>query len=176
MAIKMRQKHIVIVGYVLLVSKRTYIANIRSTHTTCEGIIGCTTAYYLTRHPRFDSSIYSITIIEATKIANGASGNAGGLLASWAYSNKLAGLSFELHEGGKAPSRSYAARVGTSAPLWLVSIGLCQEHPTFPLYRVLLHIQNQVLSRRHAARIYISTPLRLASHGSDRGYPGDLLQ
>jgi len=82
----------------LILSKRTYLANIRSTHTTGGGIIGCTTAYYLTRHPRFDPSDYSITIIEATRIANGASGKAGGLLASWAYPNKLAGLSFELHD------------------------------------------------------------------------------
>jgi len=61
------------------------------------GIIGCTIAYYLTRHPRFDPSLQSITVIEAARIANGASGKAGGLLASWAYPNDLAALSFDLH-------------------------------------------------------------------------------
>lgn len=62
------------------------------------GIIGCTTAYYLTRHPRFDPSLHSVTLVEAAKIANGASGKAGGLLASWAYPNNLARLSFDLHD------------------------------------------------------------------------------
>lgn len=62
------------------------------------GIIGCTTAYYLTRHPRFEPSIHTVTILEASKIANGASGKAGGLLASWAYPSNIAGLSFDLHD------------------------------------------------------------------------------
>src|SRR2546421_7757181 len=62
------------------------------------GIIGCTTAYYLTRHPRFNPSFHSVTLVEATKIANGASGKAGGLLASWAYPSNIAGLSFDLHD------------------------------------------------------------------------------
>ena len=61
------------------------------------GIIGCTCAYYLTRHPRFDASRHSITIIEAARIANGASGKAGGLLASWASPSNIAELSFDLH-------------------------------------------------------------------------------
>lgn len=61
------------------------------------GIIGCTTAYYLTRHPRFNPALHSITLVEANKLANGASGKAGGLLASWAYPTNLAGLSFNLH-------------------------------------------------------------------------------
>jgi glycine/D-amino acid oxidase-like deaminating enzyme len=62
------------------------------------GIIGCTTAYYLTRHPRFDPSLHTVTLVEAARIANGASGKAGGLLASWAYPSNLAGLSFDLHD------------------------------------------------------------------------------
>lgn len=62
------------------------------------GIIGCTTAYYLTRHPHFNPSIHSITLIEASKLANGASGKAGGLVAGWAYPTDLARLSFELHD------------------------------------------------------------------------------
>ena len=62
------------------------------------GIIGCTTAYYLTHHPHFDPSVHAVTLIEATKLANGASGKAGGLLAAWAYPNNLAKLSFDLHD------------------------------------------------------------------------------
>jgi len=62
------------------------------------GIIGCTTAYYLTHHPEFDPSVHSVTIIEAAKLANGASGKAGGLLAAWANPNNLSKLSFDLHD------------------------------------------------------------------------------
>ncbi|CAL3966712.1 unnamed protein product, partial [Diplocarpon coronariae] len=42
------------------------------------GIIGCTTAYFLTRHPSFNPSLHKIVILEATAIASGASGKAGG--------------------------------------------------------------------------------------------------
>ncbi|KAI9727166.1 MAG: hypothetical protein M1828_007367 [Chrysothrix sp. TS-e1954] len=48
------------------------------------GIIGCTTAYYLTRHPSFSPETHDITLVESSKIAGGASGKAGGLLALWA--------------------------------------------------------------------------------------------
>lgn len=61
------------------------------------GIIGCTTAYYLTRHPSYDPKLHTITLIEATRIAGGASGKAGGLLAIWAYPNNIVPLSFRLH-------------------------------------------------------------------------------
>ncbi|KAI9673083.1 MAG: hypothetical protein M1829_004397 [Trizodia sp. TS-e1964] len=61
------------------------------------GIIGSTTAYFLTRHPAYDPSIHQITLIEATSIASGASGKAGGLLALWAYPSCLVHLSFKLH-------------------------------------------------------------------------------
>ncbi|KAF2859201.1 oxidoreductase [Piedraia hortae CBS 480.64] len=61
------------------------------------GIIGCTTAYYLTRHPSYDPAKYKITLLEASDIAGGASGKAGGLLAKWAYPASLAQLSFDLH-------------------------------------------------------------------------------
>ena len=61
------------------------------------GIIGCTTAYFLTRHPRYDPSVHTIHLIEATSIASGASGKAGGLLALWAYPACLVPLSFKLH-------------------------------------------------------------------------------
>ena len=74
------------------------------------GIIGCTTAYYLTHHPQFDSSVHAVTLIEAAKLANGASGKAGGLLAAWAYPNYLARLSFDLHD--------QLARDHNGADLW----------------------------------------------------------
>ena len=47
------------------------------------GIIGCSSAYFLTRHPKYDSSKHTITLLEASSIASGASGKAGGLLALW---------------------------------------------------------------------------------------------
>ncbi|TVY34080.1 putative oxidoreductase, partial [Lachnellula subtilissima] len=61
------------------------------------GIIGCTSAYFLTRHPAFNPSLHSITILEATSIASGASGKAGGLLALWAYPDCIVPLSYRLH-------------------------------------------------------------------------------
>ncbi|CAI6333643.1 unnamed protein product [Periconia digitata] len=63
------------------------------------GIIGSTTAYYLSHHPSFNPSRGdSITLLEATKIAGGASGKAGGLLALWAYPRCIVGLSYRLHK------------------------------------------------------------------------------
>ncbi|KAL6849327.1 hypothetical protein ACO1O0_008866 [Amphichorda felina] len=62
------------------------------------GIIGCTTAYYLTRHPKFNPALHTITLLEAApSIATGASGKAGGLLALWAYPSCLVPLSYRLH-------------------------------------------------------------------------------
>lgn len=61
------------------------------------GIIGSTTAYYLTRHPKYNPDLHSIRLIEGTNIAAGASGRAGGLLALWAYPSCLVPLSFKLH-------------------------------------------------------------------------------
>ncbi|KAE9965513.1 hypothetical protein BLS_007597 [Venturia inaequalis] len=61
------------------------------------GIIGSTSAYYLTRHPHFNPSTTTITLLEATQIAGGASGKAGGLLALWAYPSSIVPLSFRLH-------------------------------------------------------------------------------
>ncbi|GAB7340867.1 hypothetical protein MBLNU457_7226t1 [Dothideomycetes sp. NU457] len=72
-----QEKHIVIVG---------------------GGIIGCTSAYYLTHHPSYDPSKHKITLLEATKIAGGASGKAGGLLALWAYPTSIVPLSYRLHK------------------------------------------------------------------------------
>ncbi|KAI9843784.1 MAG: hypothetical protein M1838_002471 [Thelocarpon superellum] len=61
------------------------------------GIIGCCTAYYLTRHPAYDPTLHHITVLEASKIAGGSSGRAGGLLALWAYPSCLVPLSYGLH-------------------------------------------------------------------------------
>ncbi|KAI1180880.1 FAD dependent oxidoreductase [Nemania sp. FL0916] len=61
------------------------------------GIIGATTAYYLTRHPSFNPLIHHITIVEAASVAAGASGKAGGLLGLWAYPMCIVPLSFRLH-------------------------------------------------------------------------------
>ncbi|KKA25395.1 FAD dependent oxidoreductase [Rasamsonia emersonii CBS 393.64] len=61
------------------------------------GIIGCCSAYYLTRHPSYDPSRHKITLLEATEIAGGASGKAGGLLALWAYPSNIVPLSYKLH-------------------------------------------------------------------------------
>ena len=61
------------------------------------GIIGCSTAYFLTRHAYYDPKIHSIIILEASKVAGGSSGKAGGLLAEWATPKCLAPLSFETY-------------------------------------------------------------------------------
>lgn len=61
------------------------------------GIIGCSTAYYITRHPSYDPSKHKVTILEASQIAGGASGKAGGLLALWAYPSNIVPLSYNLH-------------------------------------------------------------------------------
>ncbi|KXT01557.1 hypothetical protein AC578_6346 [Pseudocercospora eumusae] len=62
------------------------------------GIIGCTSAYFLTRHAKYDPSKHKITLLEASKIAGGASGKAGGLLALWAYPSSIVPLSYRLHQ------------------------------------------------------------------------------
>ncbi|KAF2119000.1 FAD dependent oxidoreductase [Lophiotrema nucula] len=62
------------------------------------GIIGSTAAYFLSHHASFNRERDSITLLEATKIAGGASGKAGGLLALWAYPNCIVPLSYRLHK------------------------------------------------------------------------------
>ncbi|KAJ6618737.1 hypothetical protein B0H10DRAFT_1947363 [Mycena sp. CBHHK59/15] len=63
------------------------------------GIIGCTTAYYLTRHPGFLPSRVTVMLVEASArgAAQGASGKAGGLVAKWAYPKELVNVSFNEH-------------------------------------------------------------------------------
>ncbi|KAF9269028.1 FAD dependent oxidoreductase [Marasmius fiardii PR-910] len=62
------------------------------------GIIGCSTAYHLSRHPSFSPST-TIKVIEASihGIAQGASGKAGGLIAKWAYPSEIVRVSFPEH-------------------------------------------------------------------------------
>jgi glycine/D-amino acid oxidase-like deaminating enzyme len=63
------------------------------------GIIGCTTAYYITHHPSFSAESTMLTLVEASKrgVAQGASGKAGGLVAKWAEPKDLAEMSFAEH-------------------------------------------------------------------------------
>jgi glycine/D-amino acid oxidase-like deaminating enzyme len=63
------------------------------------GIIGVSTAYYISKHPKYKSQ--SITLIDSTDVAAAASGKAGGLLAlDWheKETSSLAALSYGLHE------------------------------------------------------------------------------
>lgn len=62
------------------------------------GIIGVCTAYYLVKHPSFDPHKYHISLVESKRVAGGASGKAGGLLALWAFPQQLVPLSFKLHQ------------------------------------------------------------------------------
>ncbi|KAG1859196.1 FAD dependent oxidoreductase [Suillus subluteus] len=63
------------------------------------GIIGCSTAYYLSRHPSYSTSTTNITVLEASAngVAQGASGKAGGLIAKWAYPREIVDISFPEH-------------------------------------------------------------------------------
>lgn len=58
------------------------------------GIIGCTTAYYLSQWPG-----YQIILLEASGhgVAHGASGKAGGVIAKWAFPRELVNVSFREH-------------------------------------------------------------------------------
>lgn len=62
------------------------------------GIIGSTSAYFLSHHSAYDPAKTTITLLEATQIAGGASGKAGGLLGLWAYPSCIVPLSFRLHK------------------------------------------------------------------------------
>ncbi|KAL6449467.1 TDA3 putative oxidoreductase TDA3 [Candida maltosa Xu316] len=62
------------------------------------GIIGVCTAYYLVNHPKYDPQKFHITLIESKRVAGGASGKAGGLLALWAFPEQIVSLSFDLHQ------------------------------------------------------------------------------
>lgn len=88
------------------------------------GVVGCSAAYFLTRHAYYNPKIHSIVILEASKIAGGSSGKAGGLFAEWATPKCLAPLSFKTHvelakehDGGKiwGHRRVYCAEVELQA-------------------------------------------------------------
>jgi glycine/D-amino acid oxidase-like deaminating enzyme len=59
--------------------------------------VGCSTAYFLTRHALYNPKIYSVVLLEASRIASGAYGKGGGFIADWATPRCLAPLSFRLH-------------------------------------------------------------------------------
>ena len=63
------------------------------------GIVGCTTAYYLTHHPYYSRANTTVILLEASASgpAKGASGKAGGLVAKWAYPKELVSISFPEH-------------------------------------------------------------------------------
>ncbi|KAG1803929.1 FAD dependent oxidoreductase [Suillus plorans] len=63
------------------------------------GIIGCSVAYYLSRHPSYSTSTTNIIVLEASAngVAQGASGKAGGLVAKWAYPREIVDISFPEH-------------------------------------------------------------------------------
>jgi glycine/D-amino acid oxidase-like deaminating enzyme len=89
---------------IVIVGKRTLFATVPRAYCnsltgalTGGGIIGCCSAYYLTRHPSFDPARHKVTLIEASEIAGGASGKAGGMLAQWAYPSNIVALSYRLH-------------------------------------------------------------------------------
>ncbi|EFX02480.1 FAD dependent oxidoreductase superfamily [Grosmannia clavigera kw1407] len=96
-----QDRHIVIVGESSCGATRpiplSFCADDRGHHHIGGGVIGATTAYFLTRHPRYDRRRHRVTLLEASTIAAGASGKAGGLLALWAYPDELVGLSYRLH-------------------------------------------------------------------------------
>lgn len=56
------------------------------------GMIGCT-GLVLSRHPSYSSERNALTILKSTRLAGGASGKVGGLLAQWDYRSSLAPLS-----------------------------------------------------------------------------------
>lgn len=59
--------------------------------------MGSCIAYYLASHPRYDRNAHLVTVLEASSIGGGASGKAGGVIATWADPLCLAPLSYRLH-------------------------------------------------------------------------------
>ncbi|CAK7201203.1 hypothetical protein SEUCBS139899_003906 [Sporothrix eucalyptigena] len=92
-----KQRHIVIVGKAASIYDPPKLQRPLTFVSLGGGVIGSTTAYFLTRHPRYDPALHKITLLEASTIAAGASGKAGGLLGLWAYPEELVPLSYRLH-------------------------------------------------------------------------------
>ena len=103
MSAEQKKRNIVIVGTDRLGRLASLSGYILTFACTGGGIIGSTTAYYLSNHEKFDRERDSITLLEATKIAGGASGKAGGLLALWAYPSCIVPLSYRLHKEVRIP-------------------------------------------------------------------------
>jgi len=61
------------------------------------GIIGTCCAYFISTNPSYKPSGRRIVLLEASELAGGASGKAGGLLATWAFPSCIVPLSFRLH-------------------------------------------------------------------------------
>lgn len=61
------------------------------------GIVGAATAFFISRHPKFNPDNHEIVIIESVAPACGASGKAGGLLSKSAFPQNLGPLSYKLH-------------------------------------------------------------------------------
>ena len=61
------------------------------------GVVGSCIAYYITHHPRYDRKFHSVVVLEASRIGGGASGKAGGVIATWADPSCIAPLSYRLH-------------------------------------------------------------------------------
>ncbi|KAL0263509.1 hypothetical protein SLS55_002489 [Diplodia seriata] len=76
---------------------RRYAKHVKGWKYDSGGAIGCSAGYFLTRHAHFDPKIHSVIVLEASEIAAGASGKAGGLVADWATPKCLAPLSFRTH-------------------------------------------------------------------------------
>ena len=86
-------------GPVILLTPFAFAMTSREIVIIGGGIIGCTTAYYLSRHPSISSISTKISLIEASDHgpAQGASGKAGGLVARWAYPKEIVDVSFDEH-------------------------------------------------------------------------------
>lgn len=75
----------------------SYTCNFKLSFFTGGGAIGSSIAYFLTHHHHFDQTFHSVVVLEASQIAGGSSGKAGGLLGDWATPKCLAPLSYKLH-------------------------------------------------------------------------------
>ncbi|KAI4285589.1 MAG: hypothetical protein L6R35_004630 [Caloplaca aegaea] len=61
------------------------------------GVVGFCIAYFIASHPRYNRETHAVTVLEASSIGGGASGKAGGVIATWADPSCIAPLSYRLH-------------------------------------------------------------------------------
>lgn len=135
------------------------------------GIIGCTTAYYLSHHPSFRSGLDEITILEASRtgVAQGASGKAGGLVAKWAYPRELVDVSFPehvrlagLYDGAKRWGWRYV-----NCGSWE---GRCEDNPPLTGTSSEVGGRGEKTNLEKAAGLEDSSP----EEGERKGLPDDL--